>query len=75
MSDIPKASKLAIEILAVCLKIKSYAGSLLRYRADGGREVKKSEIIESRNTIMILDLIILRVRSGPNTSVITSLIE
>jgi hypothetical protein len=75
MSDIANASKLAIEILAVCLKIKSYAGSLLIYLVDGGRDVKKSEIIESKNTMMILDLIMLRVRSGPNTSVIISLME
>jgi hypothetical protein len=71
----PNASRLAREIRADCLKIRSYADSLVPKRAEGGRAVAKSENKKRKNMIISPERIIPLVRSAPYTSVITSFIE
>jgi hypothetical protein len=74
-SAIPNAIKLARDIRADCLKIKSYAGSFFIKRTEGGSEVAKSENMNKKKIITSPDLMMLRILSGPYTSVMMSFIE
>jgi hypothetical protein len=74
-SAIPKAIRLASEIRADCLNIRSYDGSFFINRIDGGRDVAKRENRKRRKIMTIPDRIILLVLSAPYTSVMMSFIE
>ncbi len=70
-----KAIKLAAEILADMVKIKSYAVSCCKNLVEGGRLVANRLKIRIKNMTNSPDLIILLVLSAPYTSVIISLME
>ncbi len=73
-SAIVNAVRLAKEMRADLPKIVSYAASVPSNRFDGGREIDRSEKRSMRAIMNKPDRIILRVRSFPYTSVMTSLI-
>ena len=69
------ATKLANDMRADCLKMRSYADSLFANLIDGGSAVANREKRNKKKIIISPERIMLCVLSGPYTSDITSFIE